>query len=95
MSRAIVSSLIDRAALLCACLGGHPGQCPKLEANIRQYAHRLAEADAVAMLSPGLADQLVAKPLRELREELSRWSDRDRAARPARTRGRILSLTGR
>lgn len=54
------------------CVQRHPGQHPKLEANVRKYQHRLAEADAIAAMSPALADQLIAKPLRELREELAR-----------------------
>jgi hypothetical protein len=61
------------------CVQRHPGQHPKLEANVRKYQHRLAEADAMAALSPALADQLIAKPLRELREELTRCASARRA----------------
>lgn len=55
-----------------SCVARHPGQFPKLESNLRQYGHRLAEADAMAALNPAMADQLIAKPLGRLKEELSR-----------------------
>lgn len=54
-----------------ACVARHPGQLPKLEAHMQKYQHRMAEADAIAMANPALADMLIAKPLRQLREDLA------------------------
>ena len=54
------------------CVALHPERHPKLSANVQKYQSRLGEADMIAALNPRIADQMIAKPLRQLREELAR-----------------------